>query len=105
MTTTFEVHGSLIGELWWPYGASASKRVDFTFSRTGGPFTAQAETLRDAIEGLVRAQDGDFSTAARIDGVLVVVRRTTTRETRRFFDLAFFASIEDYVARPEELLA
>lgn len=105
MTTTFEIQGTLLGELWWPIGAPASKRVDFTFSRSGGPFIAQAETLRGALEALMRAEDADFSTAGRIDGVLVVVRRTQHRETRRYFDLSLFPSADDYVARPEELLA
>lgn len=105
MTTTFEVHGTLLGGLWWPYGAPASKPVHHAFSRTGGSFSARASSLRQALEGLMRAEDGDFSTAARIDGMLVVVRRTEHRETRRYFDLGLFPSIEDYVARPAEVLA
>lgn len=96
--TTFEIHGTMTGGLWWPMGEEASKDVSFTFARKGAPFVAEADTVRWAVEQLMRQEDGDFSTAARISGVLVVIRRTTNRETRRYFDLAAFRSISDYVA-------
>ena len=103
--TTFEIHGTLYGGLWWPIGAPASKPVTFTFAREGRPWVNEADTIRGAVEQLMTSEDGDFSTAATIDGTLTIVRRTARRETRRYFDLRAFGSIDDYIAAEADVLA
>lgn len=104
MDTTFEIHGTMIGGLWWPMGTPASKEIAFTFAREGQPWVNEADSIRSAVEQLMHKEDGDFSGAAQIDGVLTIVRRTPTRETRRYFDLRSFTSIADYIAREEDVL-
>lgn len=99
MTTTFTILGALQGCLWWPIGEPAQKPVSYAFKRTETPppFVNTAETLREAVEGLMR--DGDFSNAPRLtaDSLLLVTRRAATYETRRWFPLASFSSIADYM--------
>jgi hypothetical protein len=100
MDTTFSIRGTLVGELWWPTGAPAYKAASFTFSRVQDrPFVEHCDTIRQAVESLMRREDGDFSTAARLsaDSYLAITHRTARRETTRYFGLDRFASIADYL--------
>lgn len=99
--TTFTILGSVEGGLWWPYRAPAEKPVNYSFERSDEPrpFVSAATTLRDAVEDLMTQEGGDFSSALLLsaDSLLLVTRRGATHETRRWFSLASFASISDYV--------
>jgi hypothetical protein len=95
--STFEIRGTIHGGLWWPMEAPAWKELSATFSRDGGPFVDKADTLREAVEGILTREGGDFSTAPLLNGTLTVVRRTARREHRRTFELSALPSIADYV--------
>jgi hypothetical protein len=97
--TTFEIHATMTGPLWWPIGEPAEKEVSYTFRRDDvvRPFVDNAETLYDAVSSLMTKEDGDFSGPATIDGYLVAIRRTARHEHRRFFELSAFSSIADMV--------
>lgn len=102
--TSFEIVGAVTGELWWPIGEPAYKDVVYSFRRgEQRPFLAGHDTLREAVESLMRREDGDFSTAGRLtaDTFLVATRRTANRETRRFFRLTNARSISDYIETVE----
>lgn len=99
--STYTIEGSVIGGLWWPMGAPATKPVRFTFTRGAArPFTPHADTLLEAVDALTTAEGGDFSTLARLtaDSVLVVEHRKAQRVTRRWFSLSGCASIADYMS-------
>jgi hypothetical protein len=102
--TTYTIVGALQGGLWWPYGALAEKPVEYVFTRDdiGAPFVNTAETLADALAGLMAAEDGDFSNAPRLtaDSVLLAERTSPSgrRRVLRTFSLASFGSIADYMS-------
>lgn len=100
MQTTFTILGAVTGELWWPMGAEAFKPITFRFAREGRPFVTEADTLTGAVEALMRAEDGDFSSEAKLtgDSVLVVERVSSRRTTKRWFPVTMLPSIAQYVA-------
>jgi hypothetical protein len=100
MDTEYTIAATMTGPLWWPIGEPATKDVTFTFRRddTPRPWQHNADTLAEAVERLMVAEDGDFSGPATIEGVLIITHRTARRETRRVFGLELFPSIADWVA-------
>jgi hypothetical protein len=99
MASTYTVKGTMTGELWWPMGMPAFKEVSFSFAREGRAWVAEADTLAEGIEALMRAEDGDFSSAARLtaDSYLEVTRERAHGRTVRWFPLTLFGSIAGYV--------
>lgn len=97
--TMFRIEGAVRGGLWWPMGALAFKPVSFGFSREGGPWISQAATLEEAVETLLTAEGGDFSTDVKLtgDSVLVVEKRTASRVTKRWFPVVSLPSIAGLV--------
>lgn len=97
MATTYEVTGTLRGEMWWPIGTPAEKPFRVTFRESERP-----ATMAELAERIMTAEDGDFSSAAVMlaDTTLTIVRhRPDSRRTvERWFPLTAFPSITAYVA-------
>jgi hypothetical protein len=99
--TVYSVRGTLAGRIWWPLGERAQK--SFSYWTTDRP-----DSLRDLVESVMGAEDGDFSDAPRFldDSTLTITRsRADGRGHRsRSFYLSDLSSLADYVA-PDELPA
>ena len=98
---TYTVRGTLAGAIWWPIGERATKTFEY---RT----TDRPDSMRELVESVLGAEDGDFSDAPRFldDSVLTITRwRSDGRgHVSRSFYLSSFRSLADYVL-PDELPA
>lgn len=98
MATTYEVTGTLRGELWWPIGEPAEKPFRVTFRESERP-----ATMAEMAEAIMRAEGGDFSSDAVMlaDTTLTITRHRrpySRRTVERWFPLTAFPSLTDYVA-------
>lgn len=93
-TTRFGIVGFVTGELWWPVGVPAVKEVRMDWR--SGDF----DTLAEAVEALMRREDGDFSTAARLtaDSYLYAERGDMHRTHTHRIDVGQLPSIAEYVS-------
>jgi hypothetical protein len=102
MATTYTISGTLRGELWWPMGTPATK----TFERRWSDYRPSRDRylLRHLAEEIMRAEDGDFSSAPVFlaDTSLTVTRESSAgqsiRRHSRTWPLTAFSSIADYVS-------
>jgi len=92
MTTTFEIHGHVMGPIWQPGYDRCFKQTALAFGRE------RAKSLREAVE-LIVLHDGDFSQTPKLtaDSYLTVVKRSGSRLSQRYFPMDMFPSVRDYM--------
>lgn len=106
--TTYRLSGVIVGDLWWPR-VPAAKPVEFRWSAACAtpsefnPCTCGAlhfDSLRNATDALMQAEDADFSTAALLtaDSMLVVERYGRHGQQHvHYREVSALPSIADYV--------
>jgi hypothetical protein len=95
--TTYTVHGTLAGPLWWPVGEPASKTFEYRWERYA---TDRPSSLRDLADAIMAREDGDFSGAPLFlaDTTLTITRWGATGHHGRSFDLSTFPSLSEYTS-------
>jgi hypothetical protein len=102
--------GFITGDLWWPMGVPAVKEVRISWRSDCGRSdginpcsscgTAHYSTLGEAVEALMRREDGDFSSAARLtaDSYLYAERSSVHWTHAHRYEVGMLASVSEYVS-------
>ncbi|MGH7024174.1 MAG: hypothetical protein ACREEB_11375 [Caulobacteraceae bacterium] len=103
MTVRFrhEIHGALVGSLWWPAGADAWIPFALDLTRESARYL-DAPTLRDLCLGALAEHGGDFQGSAKFGDCQLITTATIHKGGRvyrrqRVAELASFPSLVDLV--------
>jgi len=92
MRTTYRVNGTLLGPIWWPIGAPATKSFEYVTAE-------RPATMRALADAVMSREDGDFSGPARMmaDTVLTIIRWGATGHHGRSWAVDSLPSMAEYI--------
>jgi hypothetical protein len=90
--TTYRVVGTLVGPIWWPIGAPASKSFEYVTAE-------RPATMRALADAVMAREDGDFAGAPRMmaDTVVTIIRWRATGHHGRSWNAEDLPSLAAYV--------